>query len=98
LSVAKVRVYLDTLSYTLIEESPAISGSSLLGTFGGLLGLFAGMSLISLFESVDWLIKVIAYTCVKSCRKIIRKKQEKRKIHSKNEDQLDSQEKENKTP
>lgn len=37
LSVAKVRVYYESLSYTLITESEAISGTSLLGTFGKIL-------------------------------------------------------------
>jgi hypothetical protein len=41
-SVARVNVFYEDLRYTVVDESPAITTVSLLGTIGGNVGLFLG--------------------------------------------------------
>ena len=82
--MAKLNVYYEKLSYEHIEEIPAVSGSSLLGTVGGTLGLFAGLSIISLFEFVDYFIKLIIYACCKPFKKV--KSGLVQKVHEEDED------------
>ncbi|XP_063609073.1 degenerin-like protein asic-1 [Penaeus indicus] len=52
-------VYLDSKSYTVTEESPAYSWDTLLSNIGGSLGLFVGVSLISILEVFEMIIDVI---------------------------------------
>jgi len=54
-----VNIYYEDFFYTLIKEDPKTSFDSLIGTIGGLLGLFLGASLISFYEIIDLLISVI---------------------------------------
>ncbi|XP_047502615.1 acid-sensing ion channel 2-like [Penaeus chinensis] len=52
-------VYLDSKSYQVTEESPAYSWDTLLSNIGGSLGLFVGVSLISILEVIEMIIDVI---------------------------------------
>jgi len=54
-----VNVYYEDFFYTLIKEEAKTSFDSLIGTIGGLLGLFLGASLISFYEIIDLVISVI---------------------------------------
>lgn len=46
-SLLKLSIYYNTLSYTLISESPTMGIVDLLSNLGGVLGLFLGISYIS---------------------------------------------------
>ena len=72
-----MNVYYEKLSYEHIKEIPAVSSSSLLGTVGGTLGLFVGLSIISLFEFVEYFIKMIIYACCKPFKKVKPKREKK---------------------
>ncbi len=48
-----INVYYEDFYYTKISESEKTSFDSLVGTIGGLLGLFLGASLISFYEIFD---------------------------------------------
>ena len=57
--VSRVNVYLKDLSYQYSEEAPTYLGNDLIGTIGGLLGLFMGASFLSFFELFDILIQIV---------------------------------------
>jgi len=52
-SYSQVNIYYEDFFYTSITEEPKTSFDSLIGTIGGLLGLFLGASLTSFFELID---------------------------------------------
>ncbi|XP_042890714.1 uncharacterized protein LOC122265444 [Penaeus japonicus] len=52
-------LYLDSMNYAVTEESPAYSWDTLLSNIGGSLGLFVGVSLISLLEMMEMFIDMI---------------------------------------
>ena len=58
-SVSRIYVFYDTLAYTKSIET-ATSGSvlDLIANVGGILGLFLGVSLLSLFETFEVLIDI----------------------------------------
>ena len=49
--------YLD-LRYTEIRQTPKMSGYSLLNEIGGALGLFVGITFLSLFEFLEFLFEI----------------------------------------
>ncbi len=51
-------VYYESMSYTLVTESPTMDVVSLLANLGGTLGLFLGVSLLHVCEIVDVIIQV----------------------------------------
>jgi hypothetical protein len=55
-SIALVTINYNHLGYTEINETPSYSVISLISNIGGTLGLFLGLSLLSLFESIEFLI------------------------------------------
>jgi hypothetical protein len=57
-SVVRINIFYDSLSYTLSTESPKMDVVSLLSNIGGNLGLFLGVSLISLCELIEALIEI----------------------------------------
>jgi hypothetical protein len=57
-SVAKVNIFYDRLSYTLTTDTPQMDAISLLGSIGGNLGLFLGVSVFSLCEVVEAFIEI----------------------------------------
>ena len=50
--------YYDDLIYTEVTESPYIEISGVIGSFGGTLGLFLGLSLLSLFEILGIILNI----------------------------------------
>jgi hypothetical protein len=53
-----LNVFYDSLSYTLTTESPQIDWVTLLGSIGGNLGLFLGVSVFSLCEVVEVFVEI----------------------------------------
>ena len=58
-SIASVYIFYESLSYTLIVESPQMDIVSLLANIGGNLGLFLGLSLLSMCEIGEVLIEML---------------------------------------
>ena len=58
-TVSKVNIFYQNMIYTSVTESPASSLSDLISFIGGNLGLFLGMSFLSLVEVIDILIQLI---------------------------------------
>jgi hypothetical protein len=58
-SVAFVNIYYNHLGYTEINEKPNYTTLSLISNVGGTLGLFMGLSLLSLFEIVELFILLL---------------------------------------
>ena len=58
-SLTSVFIYFDQLQFTHISEQEAMSTSVLISNIGGTLGLFAGISLLSLLELVELFIYVL---------------------------------------
>ena len=57
-SFVQLYIYYESLSYTLTEELPQMDAVSLLGSIGGNLGLFLGVSFFSLCEIVEVAIEI----------------------------------------
>ena len=57
-SVARICIFYDTLSYTILEESPQWDIITLIANIGGNLGLFLGVCLFSLGEIVTTLMEI----------------------------------------
>ena len=57
-SLVKVNLFYESLSYTETTESPKMDIFSLLGSIGGNLGLFLGVSVFSLCEIIEVLIEI----------------------------------------
>jgi hypothetical protein len=57
-SIVKINIFYDSLSYTISTESAKMEVVSLLSNMGGNLGLFLGVSLISLCEIIEALIEI----------------------------------------
>ncbi|XP_048576424.1 acid-sensing ion channel 3 [Nematostella vectensis] len=55
-NVASLDVYFEELSYDLIEQKPSFDRWSLIAMIGGYLGLFLGMSLLTVLEFFDFLV------------------------------------------
>jgi hypothetical protein len=60
-SFARVFIFYDSLSYTQTTESPQMNAVSLLGSIGGNLSLFLGVSFFSLCEIVEVVIEIYFY-------------------------------------
>lgn len=58
ISVISLNIFYDSLSYTNITESPKINLISLLAYVGGILGLFLGVSVFSIFELIEVIIEI----------------------------------------
>lgn len=57
-SVSKINIYLEDMRVNRITEFPSMSVMSLISNIGGLLGLFLGMSLLSLIEVIELALKI----------------------------------------
>nr|XP_045622532.1 degenerin unc-8-like [Procambarus clarkii] len=55
----RIHLYLDSLSYQSIQESPSLSWDTLVSNFGGNLGLFIGMSLVTIAEILEFLVDLV---------------------------------------
>ena len=58
-SFVSVRVYYESLSYISSTELPQMDVPTLLGSIGGNLGLFLGISVFSLYELVEVIVEII---------------------------------------
>ena len=57
-TTAMVNIFYDSMSYTLIQESPALSFDTLLSNIGGNVGLFTGASILTSIELIELLLAV----------------------------------------
>ena len=57
----KLNVYYESLVFTHVYEAPAFTIDSLISFLGGNLGLFLGMSLLTVIEAVDFIFNVIYF-------------------------------------
>ena len=60
-NIARVTVYYDTSVYEYASEFPSMDGTALLGNLGGNLGLFLGMSVLSIIEILEVFIESAIY-------------------------------------
>ncbi|RMZ96413.1 DEgenerin Like [Brachionus plicatilis] len=58
-SVVAVNIYHDDISLTHVNETPAMNINQLISNIGGILGICVGMSILSVVELLDLLIKVL---------------------------------------
>ena len=58
-SFCKVNIFYESLSYVLTTESPKMDIISLLASIGGNLGLFLGVSVFSLCETIEVIIEMV---------------------------------------
>ena len=58
-SILNVNIYFDSLDITRIEQSKKIEISDLISSVGGTLGLFLGISLLSIFEFIEILLEIL---------------------------------------
>jgi len=70
----QLNVYYDTMGYNAIQESAAVTVDVLIAQFGGNVGLFLGMTFLSLIE----IFEVIFYMIYFNLKKIIEKKKEEK--------------------
>ena len=56
---AKVEVHFETLVYVTVNESPKYTGTIILGTIGGNLGLWLGWSILTAFDTLQWAYKIV---------------------------------------
>lgn len=59
-SVARINFFFTKLGYETLEEKETMTAVNLLANTGGLLGLFLGMSLMTVIEGVELLVEIIA--------------------------------------
>jgi hypothetical protein len=58
-SVIKINIFYDSMEYTSIKETAAVTIDILLGNIGGVLGLFIGISMLSFIEIIELLLEII---------------------------------------
>ncbi|CAG0900260.1 unnamed protein product [Darwinula stevensoni] len=59
--ISVVHVKFDTMSVEKTTEIQLYPWSSFIGTLGGLLGLYTGMSFISVLEMLEWIVDIFSY-------------------------------------
>ncbi|XP_066300459.1 amiloride-sensitive sodium channel subunit gamma-like [Branchiostoma lanceolatum] len=64
-NLARVHVYFRDLNYELITENPTYTEEALLSGLGGLLGLYVGLSVITVFEFINLVVDVVKVACNK---------------------------------
>ncbi|CAG0898204.1 unnamed protein product [Darwinula stevensoni] len=60
-NIATVNIYYESLAVETITEHLMYPWSSFIGTLGGLLGLYTGLSLISILEVLEWVLNIFLY-------------------------------------
>ena len=55
--IVKLNIYYESLTYTLTEESVSINLVSMFSSIGGFMGMFLGMSIMTLVELLEIIIK-----------------------------------------
>ncbi|XP_071851417.1 epithelial sodium channel subunit beta-like isoform X1 [Apostichopus japonicus] len=68
-NLLRVKVYFEELNYQLVEQIKTYSLATMLSSFGGLLGLFLGFSLITVFEVFVLGVKIVTIAVMKFLNK-----------------------------
>ncbi|XP_071958809.1 degenerin unc-8-like [Antedon mediterranea] len=68
-NLARLNVYYEDLSYVSISELPAYTWQSLFGDVGGTLGLYIGLSLLTVVEFCEFFIDILLYCCNKMMKR-----------------------------
>ena len=63
--LTKVNLYYDELSFTEITEAPAMNEVALMAAIGGFMGMFLGMSFMTLVELVDIMFRIVLMKILK---------------------------------
>lgn len=58
-SVLSFRVFYDELSYTQINQQPLVLLTNLISNIGGILGLFLGVSFLTIIEFLDIFLEIL---------------------------------------
>ena len=58
-TTAIVNVFYDSMSFTIVDESPALSFDTLLANMGGNLGLLTGASILSFIELIELILSIL---------------------------------------
>ncbi|XP_078661850.1 uncharacterized protein LOC144905918 [Branchiostoma floridae x Branchiostoma belcheri] len=66
--LARIHVYFRDLNYELITENPTYTEETLLSGLGGLLGLYVGLSVITVFEFINLVVDVVKVACNKEMK------------------------------
>ncbi|XP_041464805.1 amiloride-sensitive sodium channel subunit alpha-like isoform X1 [Lytechinus variegatus] len=64
-NLIRLQIYYETLNNEVVVQVPRYSIPNILGNWGGLMGLFTGMSFISVFEVIFLLLRVSKISCKK---------------------------------
>lgn len=72
--ILMVNIFFGEMFYTLINETPAMTIDQMLGTIGGNLGLFLGMSFLTLLEIVEVSYYTIYYFFIRNSKNASLKK------------------------
>ncbi|XP_072039615.1 acid-sensing ion channel 1-like [Amphiura filiformis] len=68
-NILDVRVFFEELSYSNVTQIPAYTSTSLQSDIGGSMGLFVGMSILSVVEFIDFLLVSLWNRCCKVHRR-----------------------------
>eukprot|EP00057_Strongylocentrotus_purpuratus_P018465 XP_011672939.1 PREDICTED: acid-sensing ion channel 5-like [Strongylocentrotus purpuratus] len=68
-NMAKVEIFYDEFNYEYIRQDPAYTIPDLLSDIGGQLGLWLGLSIITIFEFFEGAWLVLAFFCSRSGNK-----------------------------
>ncbi|CAG0893138.1 unnamed protein product [Darwinula stevensoni] len=60
-TLAVVNVYFENMAVEVTKETLIYPWSSFIGSLGGLLGLYTGISFVSIMEIVEWIIDLLLY-------------------------------------
>ena len=61
-SYYSISVFYNELKYTVIEDLPKTLFTDLVSNLGGIIGVFLGSSLVSIFEFVELFFQIIYFT------------------------------------
>ncbi|XP_064648387.1 degenerin unc-8-like [Lineus longissimus] len=64
-NLLKVKVFFEELNYQEIKESPAYTIGNMAADFGGIVGLYLGMSVLAVFELIELIFDLLHYSCKK---------------------------------
>ena len=81
-------IYYDQLAYQLIEEDPFWDIVLLLSNFGGSLGLFVGMSILTFVELIELAFQLIEYIIIDFFNR--RRKAKVSSVKKENEENIDN--------
>ena len=57
--VLQVNIFLTSLTYENIQETPAMDVAQLMSNLGGVIGLYLGVSIVAAFEVFELIIRLI---------------------------------------